>query len=112
MQVDHWADEILRIADDGSGDTWTDGKGRQRTNHDVIRRSELRVDTRKFLMSKLHPEVYGDRSKVEVMGEGGGAVEYSTDRPMNAEQKAEAIEDLLEQARAREGAVSGNGAKP
>lgn len=112
LQVDHWADEIVAVADDGAGDTWVDEDGNERVNHDVIRRSELRVDTRKWLMSKLKPGTYGDRSKVELMGEDGGPVEHSIDRPLSREEKAAAVEELLEQARAREGAAKGNGANP
>lgn len=58
--MDAMADEILVIADDGTGDSWTDDDGVVRTNHDVIARSKLRVDTRKWLMSKLAPKKYGD----------------------------------------------------
>ena len=60
MLHDHWADEILSIADDGSNDTYHTEEGDERTNHDVIQRSRLRVDTRRWLLGKLRPELYGD----------------------------------------------------
>lgn len=69
LGLDALADETLEIADDGTGDEWTDDNGNLRTNHDVIARSRLRVDTRKWLLSKLKPEQYGDASKVELSGE-------------------------------------------
>lgn len=59
-----WADEILEIADDGRNDTYVE-KGETRTDHDVINRSRLRVDTRKWLLSKLLPKEYGDRDSQE-----------------------------------------------
>jgi hypothetical protein len=69
QQCEHWADEILEIADDGTGDTWVDAEGHEHVNHDHIHRSRLRVDARKWLMSKLAPDLYGER--VEHVGAGG-----------------------------------------
>lgn len=60
-QMEVMAQEIIDIADDGRNDTYTDEDGNEHTNHDVINRSRLRVDTRKWLMSKLAPKKYGDR---------------------------------------------------
>jgi hypothetical protein len=51
------ADELLDIADDNSRDTVADEDGHESTNHDVIARSRLRVDTRKWLLSR------GDRCR-------------------------------------------------
>lgn len=55
-----WAEEIIEISDDGTNDTYIDDKGNTRTDHDVINRSRLRVDTRKWLLSKLLPKEYGE----------------------------------------------------
>jgi len=63
------AEEMLAIADDGSNDTYVDEEVRTRVDHDNIQRSRLRVDTRKWLMSKLAPKKYGDATKVELSGE-------------------------------------------
>ena len=64
-QAEHMAAEILEIADDGSND-WMEREteaGRIVTvpDHEHINRSKLRVDTRKFLMAKMAPKVYGDK---------------------------------------------------
>lgn len=67
-QADALFDEILGIADDGRNDSYTDEEGNERTNHDVIARSRLRVDARKWMAGKLRPKVYGD--KLEVAGPG------------------------------------------
>lgn len=61
------ADEIVEIADDGQNDTFTDDDGNVRTNAEVVARSRLRVDTRKWMLSKMLPKVYGD--KLELGGE-------------------------------------------
>lgn len=61
IQADTLFDETLDIADDGSNDTYLDEDGNQRTDHDVIARSRLRVETRKWMAGKLKPKVYGDK---------------------------------------------------
>lgn len=62
------ADELLEIADDGRNDTYLidEETGARGVDHDVIARSRLRVDTRKWLLSKALPKVYGDRQTHEV----------------------------------------------
>lgn len=68
LQAEAMADEILRIADDGSNDLMTIVKGDQSyemENKEVVNRSRLRVDTRKWLMSKLLPKKYGERLELE-----------------------------------------------
>ena len=60
-QADKLADDILSIADDGTRDTYTDAEGNERTDQDVIARSRLRVDARKWLASKMAPKKYGDK---------------------------------------------------
>lgn len=62
-QADHMAEEILQIADDGSNDTYQTDDGEQ-VNHDVIARSRLRVDARKWLAAKMAPKKYGERLAV------------------------------------------------
>jgi hypothetical protein len=57
-----WAEEITGIADDGSNDTYIDpNTGQEKTNAEVVARSRLRVDTRKWMLSKVLPKVYGDK---------------------------------------------------
>lgn len=62
-QADRFAEEILEIADDGSNDTYQTDNGEQ-VNHDVIARSKLRVDARKWLASKMAPKKYGEKIAV------------------------------------------------
>ncbi len=68
------ADECLSISDDGSNDTYTDEDGKVRTDHDVIARSKLRVDTRKWMLSKMLPKVYGDAVKMQHTGADDGPI--------------------------------------
>lgn len=75
-QALRWADEILEIADDGTNDTYETDEG-ERVDSDVIQRSRLRVDTRKWLLSKVLPKVYGDRTALEVSGPDGKPIELT-----------------------------------
>lgn len=64
------AEDILDIADDGSNDLMTIQKGNKEyeiENKEVTNRSRLRVDTRKWLMSKMKPKKYGE--KLELSGD-------------------------------------------
>lgn len=60
MRADAIFEEVLEIADDGINDTYTKD-GNEITNHDVIARSRLRVDARKWMLGKMRPKKYGDK---------------------------------------------------
>jgi len=58
------ADETLEISDDGRNDWMTRKQGEDAVevvNQEAIARSRLRVDTRKWLLSKALPKVFGER---------------------------------------------------
>ena len=74
-QADYFAEEILEIADDGTND-WMerqngDGTTYEVENREVLNRSRLRVDTRKWLMARMAPKKYGDKITQEVTGADG-----------------------------------------
>jgi hypothetical protein len=74
-QADYYAEEILEIADDGTND-WMerkrpDGSTEEVENREVLNRSRLRVDTRKWLMARMAPKKYGDKITQEVTGADG-----------------------------------------
>jgi hypothetical protein len=60
-QADVWAQEIIDIADDSSGDTITTEKGAKICDAEWVNRSRLRVDARKWAAAKGSPRKYGDR---------------------------------------------------
>ena len=66
-RADKLFEDILKIADDGSNDTYLDDEGFSKTDQDVIARSRLRVDTRKWMAAKMLPKKYGD--KLELSGD-------------------------------------------
>lgn len=71
-------DEMLEIADDGSND-WMQRKiGDEMIdveNKEVINRSRLRVDTRKWTLAKALPKIYGDKIVQEHVGPDGGPIQ-------------------------------------
>ena len=79
MQADLQFDELLEIADDGKND-WMEKRSADgetlgwRENGEAVRRSVLRVDTRKWRMSKLLPKKYGEKLDVNH----GGKVEVAS----------------------------------
>lgn len=64
------AEEILDISDDSSDDIQIikdkQGNEREVVDWEVVNRSRLRVDTRKWLMSKLLPKKYGEKIEADV----------------------------------------------
>lgn len=66
-QADLMAEEILEIADDGKND-WMESFGEEgevsyKLNSEHVQRSRLRIDTRKWLASKLLPKQYGQHAE-------------------------------------------------
>jgi hypothetical protein len=66
MQAERGIDEIIPIADDGRND-WMERVNSDGTfigwmeNGEAMRRSQIRIDARKWKASKLRPKVYGDK---------------------------------------------------
>lgn len=64
------ADDLLDVADDGRND-WMDTKFGPKVDREAVERSKLRVDTRKWLLSKALPKVYGEKLDVVNKHEAG-----------------------------------------
>ena len=81
VQAEVWADEINDIADDSTNDyvtrTKRDGSEYEEFNAEAVMRARLRVDSRKWLLSKLLPKKYGDKVQTEVTGKDGGPVVFT-----------------------------------
>ena len=69
--ADMYAEEIVEIADDSTND-YIDVKdengatGATRLNTEHVQRSRLRVDTRKWIASKLKAKKYGDKIQQDI----------------------------------------------
>lgn len=71
LQLDYIAEETLDIADDGANDLMRIVRGDESyevERKEVVNRSRLRVDARKWLLSKLNPKKYGD--KIDITSDG------------------------------------------
>ncbi len=73
LGIEAMAEELFEIADDGTND-WmelTDKEGNAygyKANGEHIQRSKLRIDTRKWYLSKILPKKYGDKIQTEHSG--------------------------------------------
>lgn len=78
--LDAIAEEAFEIADDGTND-WMEkhhykGDDTKAFNGEHVQRSKLRVDLRKWYLSKMAPKRYGEKLDVEHSGPGGGPVTF------------------------------------
>ena len=73
LQIQAMIDDVIDIADDTSSDVIIridkNGDEQEVCNTEYIARSRLRVDTRKWLASKLCPRLYGERKVNEVVSD-------------------------------------------
>ena len=60
VRAEIWADQIIAIADDDSGDFKEDKDGRLVVDMDNINRAKLRIQARQWYVSKILPKRYGD----------------------------------------------------
>lgn len=67
-RADKIFEDILEIADDSTGDIKTvndDGEVIEKINYENIQRSKLRVDARKWMLAKMNPKKYSDKTQVD-----------------------------------------------
>jgi len=78
IRADVYADQILEIADDASRDWVTkknpDGSTYQVFDGEHVQRARLRIDSRKWLMSKMAPKKYGD--PIELGGNSDAPIQH------------------------------------
>lgn len=78
--IESWADELMEISDDATND-WMKREGKDgedlgwSVNGDHVQRSRLRIDTRKWMLSKMKPDRYGD--KVQLGGDADNPIRHS-----------------------------------
>jgi hypothetical protein len=85
-QADALFDDILSIADDGRND-WMEkqsldgGNMGWQENGEALRRSQLRIDARKWMAGKLRPKKYSEKLQVEgnVTHEAGDSIKALMD---------------------------------
>lgn len=65
-QADYFADEMIGIADDCLPDATE------------VAKAKLRIDARKWYVTKVAPRKYGDKVTTELTGKDGGAIQIET----------------------------------
>ena len=68
MQAELFAEEVIEIADDSTGDAYVDERGKIKCDNEFVHRSKIRIDTRKWIACKLVPRVYGDHKLEDIPG--------------------------------------------
>lgn len=82
------ADEVIEISDDSVSDIGENG----RVDFEVIARSKIRTDNRKWLIGKLDPKRWGDKVQTDITS-GGEKIETKEFSPLeSARQVAFALE--------------------
>ncbi|WPX40128.1 hypothetical protein QET93_011350 [Akkermansia sp. N21116] len=77
-----WADEIIDISDEAeivANTPFTGGS--------AVQAKSVRIDSRKWILSKLLPKKYGDASKLELTGADGGPVEVVEQRTAEEDKR-------------------------
>jgi hypothetical protein len=96
------ADELLEIADDSSADWIDTDDGHRVLNGAHVNRARLMIDTRKWLLSKMLPKVYGDH--LTVAGDSDQPIHHivhQIDWPSLSDEEIEAIEAFARAAERR-----------
>jgi hypothetical protein len=79
-------DDIIAIADENTNDTYIDDNGFEKVNKDVIQRSRLRIDARKWVLSKLNPKKFGEKLDVTSDNKPISQPPIFGDNPLDAKQ--------------------------
>ena len=65
LRADAIFEEIIEIADNSGNDKKDIGDGVIVIDHEAIQRDRLRVDARKWAVSKMNPKKYGDKMDID-----------------------------------------------
>ena len=94
----YWADELLDIADDSQND-YMEREGVPTLNGEALQRSRLRVDTRKWLLSKMLPR-YADRQVIDNTSSDGSMTPDQTGAAVN--RLASMVEAIAERTQPKD----------
>ena len=90
-----FGESIISIADDAEND-WIEAKngGAPRINKELVLRSKLRIETRRWQMARLQPQTWGDRQKLDIKSDWSLLTE--PERQRKADELILMIKDLKE----------------
>ena len=112
LACEFMADELVEIADDSSGDFEANSRGEMVPNPEAVARSRLRIETRKWVMARMHRAMWGDRPAEDAAGAapaspmlpldpatGAPVIGPTPDRLLSAEQRAAVAQALAQKYR-------------
>jgi len=91
QRADAIFEEIIEIADNSANDTKVLMDGKVVTDNDVVQRSRLRIDARKWMLGKLNPTKYGDKTNLTI-----------EDKRLTESERKAKIEELMRKAKGEE----------
>ena len=93
-------DEMLEIADTPQQGVTTkeSDKGTETRTGDMIEHGRLRVDTRKWMLAKALPKVYGEKLAAEVTGKDGQPLQAPIDMMETARHLAFILNSAVREA--------------
>lgn len=107
LLADVYAEQVIDIADDATGDITVDASGKPQVNWESVQRSRLKVDARKWAAAKLAPRKYGERIMQQHTGPNDGPI--ITGSPMLPDEVAAALAALIGTAEREMGLPAGDG---
>jgi hypothetical protein len=85
--LEHWAEDTIDIADtthEGVKTEISDKFGIKEIHGDMVEHRKLRIEARKWLLSKLAPRKYGEKLDLNLGGQDGGSpIQYEDVRASN-----------------------------
>lgn len=104
IALDIMADDLIDISDESENDfiiveNEKTGKTKEILNKEAVMRSRLRVDTRKWYLSKMAPKRYGDSRKIEhqqLDGDGEPTDAAKTEINVHSQKIADAVDREME----------------
>ena len=86
IRADLLFDEIIDISDNQGNDI-IEVDGIETTNHNAIQRNRLQIDARKWVLSKMNPKKYGEKSEIDLTTQGEKINQETTVRFINARKQ-------------------------
>jgi len=65
IQAEVLFDRIQDISDKNDNDTFEDGEGNPRLNHEWVARNKLQVDSLKWRIARMRPDKYADKQRLD-----------------------------------------------
>jgi hypothetical protein len=96
LMADSYAESVVRISDDSSGDFIEGADGKRRPDWENVQRSRLRADNRKWFAARLSPR-YREKAGVEISTPPDRPMQIAS-IPMTPQEVAKYVRNLLTQA--------------